>query len=126
MNHGHALTRKKSLSFADLAGERLMVMQTGTSPVNDSIRSEILQHYPAINLTDIPPQYNLRTFNRCADSNALSLSLECWNHVHPGLVSVPLAEPYGIPFGIITASGLDADMEEFIATVRKNTEISAT
>ena len=124
MNGSHKFARRKALSFADLAGERLMIMQKGTSPVNDSIREELLQNYPAVNLTDIPPHYNLRTFNRCAESSALLLSLECWNSVHPGLVSVPLAEPYTLSYGIIT--GADTDMEEFIAVIRKNAEVSAT
>lgn len=119
MNSSHPLANRKKLTFRNLDGQRLMIMQTGTSPVNDSIRAELVKQYPGVSLIDIPPIYNIRTFNRCAKSNALLLSLECWNHVHPGLTAIPLEEAYTLPYGIITGNGAGTDMEEFIEIIRQ-------
>ena len=107
MPRKHPLSKKKILSFNDLSGNRLMIMKRGNSEVNDQIRTEIEDGYPGITLID--------TFNRCVESNSMLLSLECWKEVHPGLITIPLAGNYGLPYGILTSKNPAADISEFVA-----------
>lgn len=114
----HPLSRRSSLSFEDLAGETLMIMKRGYSTINDQIRSDIEISYPEIIIEDISPHYSLQTFNHCVDRNAILLSLECWNHVHPGLTTVPLNGCYSLPYGIVTAADIPTELEEFLCTIK--------
>ncbi len=41
MDRGHPLAKRRSLKFRDLAGETVMIMKPGTSPVNDSMRAAL-------------------------------------------------------------------------------------
>lgn len=115
MPRKHFLSKKKTLSFSDLSGNRLMIMKRGNSEVNDQIRTEIEVNHPDIKLIDIPPHYSIHTFNRCVENNSMLLSLECWKEVHPGLITIPLTEYYGLPYGILTSKNPTTDLTEFIA-----------
>lgn len=115
MPRKHFLSKKKTLSFSDLTGNQLMIMKRGNSEVNDQIRTEIESNYPDIELIDIPPHYSIHTFNRCVENNSMLLSLECWKEVHPGLITIPLTEYYGLPYGILTSKNPTTDLTEFIA-----------
>lgn len=114
----HPLAKKKSLHFQDLIGEKLLLMKSGCSAINDQIRQEIETNYPQITIEDISPHYSIRTFNQCVESNALLLSLECWNNVHPGLVSVPLDENFALPYGILASQKATIDLSEFIKALK--------
>lgn len=115
----HPLSKKKSLSFEDLSGEHLMIMEHGYSAVNDQIRLELENNYPSVILDDIAPHYSIHTFNHCIEKNELLLSLECWNDVHPALVSVPLCEPYTIPYGILTDKKISPELERFFECIQQ-------
>ena len=41
MDRGHPLAKRRSLKFRDLAGETVMIMKPGTSPINDSMRAAL-------------------------------------------------------------------------------------
>ena len=97
----HPLVNKEKLHFSDLEGYSLMIMKEGTSPINDLIRKEIIMKYPSIHLIDTIPQYSFSTFNTCAQTQNLLLSLECWKDIHPSLVSIPFDENFQMPYGII-------------------------
>ena len=115
INH---LSRRKQLSFSDLKGQPLMIMEKGTSPVNDGIRRDIQKKYPEINIVDIDPGYSVSTFNSCVERNSILLSLECWDRVHPDVKSIPLGEDYRLPFGIIYSAMPENNVSEFINAVR--------
>lgn len=113
MGRNHLLTKKKSLKLRDLHGETVMIMKPGTSPVNDRIRAALTAEQPNAAIVDTQPTYNMDTFNRCAESDTLLLSPECWKHVHPALTAVPLDEDFSIEYGVIAARNLDRDMALF-------------
>lgn len=113
MGRGHRLAKKKSLKFRDLGSESVMIMKPGTSPVNDKVRVALTEEQPGAAVEDIPPVYNMDTFNRCTESGALLLAPECWGQVHPALAAVPLEEGFSIPFGVIATQNLSGDMEVF-------------
>lgn len=94
------LSSREEVSFSDLAGENLMIMQKGTSPINDEIRKHIEENFPEIRIVDIPPHYEIQTFNRSAERGSLLLSLECWSRVHPEIRTLKLKEKFELPCGI--------------------------
>lgn len=102
MNRGHPLADRESLALHELKGETVQIMAPGTSPVNDAIR-QAMGAFPHTKIEDVPPIYNMDTFNLCAESGALLLSPECWERIHPALAFVPLREDYSITYGVITA-----------------------
>ena len=112
------LSRKDVLSFNDLSGQPLMIMQRGTSPLNDNIRDDIEANYPDICIVDIDSSYDIHTFNNCVERGCILLSLECWDRVHPDIKSIPLIESYFMPYGIIYSSTPGSIMKEFIRTIQ--------
>lgn len=114
----NSLSKRKSLSLKDLAGQPLMIMHKGTSPINDQIRADIEAGYQGINIVDIEPSYDVQTFNDCVERGCILLSLECWDRVHPDVKSIPLKETYSLPFGIVYSKDAGQLMEEFITAIR--------
>ena len=107
-------SKREELSFSDLSGQPLMIMEKGFSPVNDEIRSKILKEYPEINIVDIPPHYDMSTFNHAVETGSLLLSLSCWDRVHPGMKCIPLAEGYELQYGMTYLKKSEV-MKEFAA-----------
>lgn len=100
MSRDHPLAHKKSLSLQDLYGQTIMMVKKGDSKTVDEIRKKIEKH-PQIKIEDTSQFYDMEVFNRCAISNHLMLSIECWKDVHPGLVTLPIQWNYPIPYGIL-------------------------
>lgn len=122
MGRGHHLTKRKSLKFKDLHGETVMVMKSGVSPVNDRVRETLAEEHPDVRIEDIPPVYNVATFNLCAESEKLLLSLECWKNVHPALTTVPLDEDYSIPYGAIAAKASGKYIDLFFEALKEKVQ----
>lgn len=120
MNREHPLAGQKSLAIHELQGEKILMMAAGASPKNDAIR-QALAACPHTVVEDVQPIYNMDTFNLCAESGALLVSLECWERIHPALAFVPLEEDYTITYGVIAPKKLKRGMEEFMETVREMT-----
>ncbi|MCD7949933.1 MAG: LysR family transcriptional regulator [Erysipelotrichaceae bacterium] len=118
MPRSHPLTLLNVITFDDLKDETLMIMKTGTSPINDQIRLEILNNYPRTHIIDIDPHYNLDTFNNTVQQNCLLLSLDCWSNVHPALVSIPLEPTYDMPYGIILPKESQDKLQVFITALQ--------
>lgn len=116
--YAHPLSKHKTLSFDDLAGQPLMIMERDTSPINDRIRADIENNYPEISIIDISPNYDVHTFNRAVGRGCILLSLECWDRVHPDIKTIPLEESYSLPFGIVYGKDEDELMSEFITAIR--------
>ena len=112
------LSKSKALSFGDLSGQPLMIMEKGVSPINDRIRADVEKNYPEISIVDIDPSYDVHTFNSCVERGCILLSLECWDRVHPDIKSIPLKETYTLPFGIVYAKEAGDLMTEFITAIR--------
>ena len=96
-----------------------MMMRPGNSPINDTIRKDIIRNYPDINLVDIEPSYDVSTFNHSATTGSILLSLECWDRVHPDIKTISLKEDYYLPYGIVYIRGVNEDLDEFIDILQK-------
>lgn len=117
----HKLAKKSSLSLKDLQGRQLLMMAAGYSPANDIIRRDVKSKNYDILIEDIPPHYTIETFNLRAEKNIPLLSLECWDNVHPAMISVPLKEKYTIPYGIVTDKNVSPKLREFIEILKSAT-----
>lgn len=115
----HRLAGKNSITFEDLYGETLMMVRQGDSGVNDFLRNDLEKHHPKIHIEDTPQFYDLSVFNRCAETRNVLLTLECWQEVHPGLVSIPVNWDYSIPYGLLYSLDAPKDVLKFVETVRK-------
>lgn len=115
----HRLAARKSISMEDLYGETLMMVKRGDSGVNDFIRNEIEMHHPEIQIEDTPQFYDMSVFNCCAESGKVLLTLECWQEVHPGLISIPVNWDYSIPYGLLYSFDAPEDVLRFVDTVQK-------
>lgn len=113
----HRLAGKGSINFEDLYGETLMMVSQGDSGVNDFLRNDLEKHHPRIHIEDTPQFYDLSVFNRCAETGNVLLSLECWQEVHPGLVSIPVNWDYSIPYGLLYSLDAPKDVLRFVETV---------
>lgn len=120
----HRLAGKSSIDIEDLYGETLMMVKRGDSSVNDFLRSDLEKNHPKIHIEDTPQFYDLSVFNRCAETGKVLLTIECWQEVHPGLVSIPVNWDYSIPYGLLYALDAPEDVLRFVNTVKKLVESS--
>ena len=113
----HRLASKECLEISDLYGETLMMVAEGDSGVNDFIRNDLTRNHPQIRIEDTPHFYDISVFNRCAETQNVLLTLECWKDVHPGLVTIPVNWDYKIPCGLMYALDPPKDVIKFVETV---------
>lgn len=113
----HHLASKECLEISDLYGETLMMVAEGDSGVNDFIRNDLTRNHPQIRIEDTPHFYDISVFNRCAETQNVLLTLECWKDVHPGLVTIPVNWDYKIPCGLMYALDPPKDVIKFVETV---------
>ncbi len=114
----HHLAEKKRIDIEDLYGETLMMVKRGDSGVNDFLRNDLEKHHPKIHLEDTPQFYDLSVFNRCAETGNVLLTIECWQDVHPGLVSIPVNWDYSIPYGLLYSLDAPEDVRRFVKAVK--------
>lgn len=115
----HPLAQKKHLNISDLYGETLMMVKQGDSKVNDILREDLNRNHPAIQIEDTPQFYDISVFNRCAETGKVLLVLECWQDIHPALVSIPVEWEYSSPYGLLYAANPSANVVKFINQVKK-------
>jgi DNA-binding transcriptional LysR family regulator len=119
VSRSHPLAAKSIIELSDLYGQTLMMVPMGDSGVNDFIRNDLEKNHPDIRIEETSPFYDMSVFNRCAETQNVLLTIECWQDVHPGLVSVPVNWDYQIPYGILYSSNAPDDVLRFIDTVKK-------
>lgn len=115
----HRLAKKERLEISDLYGETLMMVAEGDSGVNDFIRNDLQRNHPQIRIEDTPHFYDISVFNRCAETQNVLLTLECWKDVHPALVTIPVNWEYSIPYGLMYALDPPEDVLRFVKTVEE-------
>ena len=118
----HRLSKKSHIDIEDLYGETLMMVQRGDSGVNDFLRNDLEKNHPKIQLEDTPHFYDLSVFNRCAETGNILLTIECWQDVHPGLVSIPVNWDYSIPYGLLYSLDAPDDVLQFVEKVKAITK----
>ncbi len=115
----HHLAQKSRIVLEDLYGETIMMVRKGDSGTNDFIRHDLERNHPQIHIEDTPQFYDLSVFNRCAETGKVLLTIECWQDVHPGLVSIPVNWDYSIPYGLLYSLDAPEDVLMFVETVKE-------
>lgn len=118
----HPLASKDILDIQNLYGQTMMMVKKGDSGTNDFIRNDIERNHPQIKIEDTPQFFDLSVFNRCAETDNVLLTIECWQEVHPGLVTIPVNWDYSIPYGLLYSKNAPDDVLEFVETARRITE----
>ncbi len=118
----HRLAKKSHIDIEDLYGETLMMVQRGDSELNDFLRNDLEKNHPKIQLEDTPYFYDLSIFNRCAETDNVLLTIECWQDVHPGVVSIPVNWDYNIPYGLLYSLDAPKDVLRFVEKVKNITK----
>lgn len=116
----HYLAQKSCIYLEDLYGETIMMVGKGDSGTNDFIRCDLEKNHPQIYIEDTPQFYDLSVFNRCAETGNVLLTIECWQEVHPGLVSIPVNWDYSIPYGLLYSLDAPEDVLRVVETVKDN------
>ena len=116
---GHRLAGKKSLSWNDLDGEKLMLVRRGVSPILDAIRDEIAIAHQEITVKDIPNLYDSSIFNLCAGECCLAETLDIWSGLHPSIMTLAMQWKYEMPFGIIYSKRPAKALRKFIAGIKE-------
>ncbi len=114
----HHLAGKKQIEIEDLYGETLMMVKRGDSGVNDFLRNDLEKNHPQIHIEDTPQFYDMSVFNQCAETGKVLLTIECWQDVHPGLVSIPVNWDYSIPYGLLYSLDASEDILRFVEAVK--------
>ena len=122
VSRAHRLAQKEYLEISDLYGETLMMVKEGDSAVNDFLRHDLMKNHPQIRIEDTPQFYDISVFNRCAETGNVLLSLECWQDVHPALVTLPVNWEYSIPYGLLYALNPPEDVCRFVELFRNRGE----
>lgn len=115
----HPLAGKPCINLEDLYGETLMMVKQGDSETNDLIRQNLTKNHPAIQIEDTPRFYDISVFNRCIETGNILLTIECWQDVHPGLISLPVNWDYTIPYGILYSLNAPEDVQKLVEAIHK-------
>lgn len=118
VSRDHPLAEKKRLELSDLYGETLMMVKEGDSKTNDLIRSDLRKNHPAIRIEDTPQFYDISVFNRCIETGNVLLILECWQDVHPALISIPVNWEYSSPYGLLYPLNPSGDAIRFVNAIK--------
>lgn len=114
----HPLASKEQLRVEDLHGERLMLIKRGWNKYMNRLRDYLQENHPQIELIDFD-QFNLTTFNQCADSNSVIVTVDIWNSVHPMLKTLPVDWSYDIPYGILHSPAPSPSVEKFLTVLQQ-------
>ena len=118
VSRDHPLAKKKRLKISDLYGQTLMMVKAGDSQTNDFIRNDLQRNHPQIQIEDTAQFYDISVFNRCAETRNVLLTLECWQDVHPALVTLPVDWDYSITYGLLYALDPPEDVQRFVRAVK--------
>ena len=115
----HRLAKRTCINIEDLYGETLMMVQRGDSETNDFIRRDLEKNHPKIQIENTPHFYDLSVFNRCSQTQQVLLTIECWQEVHPALISIPVNWNYTIPYGLLYSFNAPEDVLKFVEAAKK-------
>lgn len=93
MNKNHELASNEQLEIEDLYGQTIMIGENTTDSLVEPL-SHFLQSKEEIQLKRIPAFYDISTFNACASSNFLLVSMPHWANIHPSLITKKVNWPY--------------------------------
>ncbi|MBS5477080.1 MAG: LysR family transcriptional regulator [Coriobacteriia bacterium] len=92
------LASRAELSLDDLAGQRVTMLRRVNAPIDRA--RDLIEEHGGIEVED-EADFELSTFNACADAGGILITNGLWPTAHPGLVRVPIAWDATIPYGLL-------------------------
>lgn len=123
LSRSHPLAAKPILSWKDLAGETLLLLREGESPVVDAIRADIRRNRRPVRMLDFDGCYDMSVFNRCAQQGWLMELPELCSGIHPSLVTRPVRWSCRFPLGLMHRADPPRPVRDFLDAVRRENEI---
>lgn len=117
----HRLSSKSLLNIEDLYDETLVLTKNILNPHGQNLYDYLAEEHQRIHLTSAE-YYEFNTFNQIASAGGMILSAECWNMVHPLLVTVPVNWDYIIPYGLIYSKNPSKEVLQFIMALGQITK----
>ncbi len=114
----HRLYGKKRITFRDLYGEKLMMVQAGRFSCYDKLRQEICSSHPQINIIDCET-IRIEDFNRCANDNNPIVIVDEWRNIHPLFHTIPAAWEHGALWGVVCAKNPSPQVSRFLEAVER-------
>lgn len=118
VSRNHPLANKKSLTFQDLYGETLIMVERGDTSYIDLLRDEIENNHPQIHIHDVP-YYDTSVFNQCEIMNGLLVTINTWQELHPSLITIPCKWNYTVPYGLVYSLQPTNSVKKFIDAMKK-------
>lgn len=116
---GHRLEGKRLLELSDLAGEHILMLRKGDSPILDAVRKTLSSQCPGIDIKDTD-YYDAEVLNRCAQEGDVLLTLKTWEDIHPLLTTIPVNWEYTMPYGIIYPRSPSREIKKFVDIVKSS------
>ena len=113
----HRLANRRKLTYKDLYGETLMLMNRNWSGYVDALRDDIWKNHPQIHIKDFS-FYDINVFNQCESGNYLLMAVKRWDNVHPLLKVIPVSWDYAVPYGILHNPQPSETVKRFLSTVK--------
>ena len=115
----HRLAKKELLRWEDMAGETLMLIKRGESPVLDRIRDEAEREHTEVKIADLPNFYDMEVFNACEQNGFLMEVPDTWAGAHPSVAALPVEWDYEMPFGVVYAQKPSKAFSRFMGVIAK-------
>lgn len=115
----HRLAKKELLRWEDMAGETLLLIKRGKSPVLDRIRDEAEREHPEVKIADLPDFYDMEVFNACEQNGFLMEVPDTWAGAHPSVAALPVEWDYEMPFGVVYAQKPSKAFSRFMGVITK-------
>lgn len=115
------LSSKEKLTFEDLKGHKIIMVDRGDTSYIDDIRDMIELEYPEIEIINVPA-YDIDTFNLCNSINGIMITVDLWSQVHPLLVNVPLDTRFYVPYGLIYPLNPNEKVKGFVESFKEEFE----
>ena len=114
----HPLYGRSVITEDDLAGQRIFIIQRGWNEVTDRLNDHLRNDVEGVQLVEFP-FLKLDEFNRCAEENALLVTIDPWEDVHPLLSSMPVEWDYALTFGILHAPDPEPHVARLLEACRE-------
>lgn len=112
----HPLAMKERLSWSDLAGETLYIIQHGWSTTMDALRHTVERDYPEIHIQTFD-FYNAQVFNACENGHAILTAFPFWKAVHPLMKIIPIDGAGSMPYCIAHSPKPNGTTQRFLDAV---------
>lgn len=111
------LATRSELTFEDLHGQRLLLIEKGWNESTDRLRGTIVADHPAIEIVDFP-MFNASVFNQCANEDLVLATYGFWSDVHPMLKTIPTNWGFSACYGLMYSPKADERTLELIEALR--------